>query len=436
MAVPIRFKRRAVGGSAGAPAALKTAEPAYNMQDGKMYIGFGDDGSGNATSIKAFGADNWIVNIPAGGANGYVLSKLSAADGDVGWAAPAVGGSSYTASGNGIELSGSEFQLNFSEIATGINLGNYALTSSLANYALLAANTFTGKQTFMASGTGAASINLPHGVAPTTPDNGDVWTTSAGGMFARINGATKTVAFTDSALTGNTTGSAATLTTSRNFSISGGGITATAVGFNGSAAVVLNASVDAGHITLARMANLAANSFIGNNTGSAAVPVALTVAQAKTLLAISFSDVSGTASTGQIPNLDANKITSGTIDPARLPAAVFQTPVVSSGGIAALDGGQQAAIAAGTIVVTSDGRFWIYNTGSKTVEGSYYEMADRTPDWSVIANKPSFATVATTGAYSDLSGLPTLGSMASQNSGAVNITGGSISNVDLDGGTF
>jgi hypothetical protein len=82
----------------------------------------------------------------------------------------------------------------------------------------------------------------------------------------------------------NTTGSAATLTTSRNFSISGGGITASAVGFNGSAAVALNASVDAGHITLARMANLAANSIIGNNTGSAAVPAALTAAQVRTLI--------------------------------------------------------------------------------------------------------------------------------------------------------
>lgn len=82
----------------------------------------------------------------------------------------------------------------------------------------------------------------------------------------------------------NTTGSAATLTTSRNFSITGGGITAAAVGFNGSGAVVLNASVDAGHITLARMANLAANSIIGNNTGSPATPLALTTAQVRTLI--------------------------------------------------------------------------------------------------------------------------------------------------------
>jgi hypothetical protein len=84
-------------------------------------------------------------------------------------------------------------------------------------------------------------------------------------------------------ITGNA-GTATALQTSRNFSISGGGISASAVGFDGSAVVVLNASVDAGHITLARMADLAANSFIGNNTGIAATPLALTGTQATALL--------------------------------------------------------------------------------------------------------------------------------------------------------
>jgi hypothetical protein len=45
-------------------------------------------------------------------------------------------------------------------------------------------------------------------------------------------------------------------------------------------------AVDAGAITLAKQANLAANSIQGNNTGSAATPIALTIAQTKTLLQI------------------------------------------------------------------------------------------------------------------------------------------------------
>lgn len=40
-----------------------------------------------------------------------------------------------------------------------------------------------------ASTTTRASINLPHGTAPTSPVDGDIWTTSAG-LFVRINGAT------------------------------------------------------------------------------------------------------------------------------------------------------------------------------------------------------------------------------------------------------
>lgn len=55
MANIIRIKRRAAGGSAGAPASLKTAELAYNEQDNTLYYGFGNDGSGNATSIITIG---------------------------------------------------------------------------------------------------------------------------------------------------------------------------------------------------------------------------------------------------------------------------------------------------------------------------------------------------------------------------------------------
>ena len=52
MANTIQFKRR-VSGNAGAPAALKSGEVAHNEVDDTLYIGKGDDGSGNATSIVA-----------------------------------------------------------------------------------------------------------------------------------------------------------------------------------------------------------------------------------------------------------------------------------------------------------------------------------------------------------------------------------------------
>jgi hypothetical protein len=51
MAVTILLKKRAVGGAAGAPTTLASAEPAYNEQDDTLYYGKGDNGSGVATSI-------------------------------------------------------------------------------------------------------------------------------------------------------------------------------------------------------------------------------------------------------------------------------------------------------------------------------------------------------------------------------------------------
>jgi hypothetical protein len=46
-----------------------------------------------------------------------------------------------------------------------------------------------------ASATGGAGLRLPHGAAPTSPVDGDVWTTTTG-VFARVNGVTKTFTLT------------------------------------------------------------------------------------------------------------------------------------------------------------------------------------------------------------------------------------------------
>ena len=90
-----------------------------------------------------------------------------------------------------------------------------------------------------------------------------------------------------------------------------------------------------------------------------------------------------------IENLDAGVITSGILDPARLPPTAFQAPIVTT-TIANLTTAQQESIRAGTIVIaTSDGRYWYYKSGNKTLESSYEEGADKTPDWSVIANRPT-----------------------------------------------
>ena len=57
MASTIRIKKRAASGSAGAPSSLASSELAFNenASDKKLYYGYGDNGSGVATSIIAVG---------------------------------------------------------------------------------------------------------------------------------------------------------------------------------------------------------------------------------------------------------------------------------------------------------------------------------------------------------------------------------------------
>ncbi len=60
MANTIQLKRR-VSGVAGAPAALKSGELAHSEVDDTLYVGKGDDGSGNATAI-----------VPVAGSGGFL----------------------------------------------------------------------------------------------------------------------------------------------------------------------------------------------------------------------------------------------------------------------------------------------------------------------------------------------------------------------------
>lgn len=91
-----------------------------------------------------------------------------------------------------------------------------------------------------------------------------------------------------------------------------------------------------------------------------------------------------------IADLDASVITTGQFDPARIPVLVGQVPIVSTGGLDALTTTQQNFVKAGTLVATTDGRRWVYSgMGSKTAEASYIEQGDITPEWSVIANRPT-----------------------------------------------
>jgi hypothetical protein len=112
---------------------------------------------------------------------------------------------SYTAS-NGVTLSGTDFQHadtsaqassdnSNAVLVQDITLDGFGHLTGLATadmdprFVNTAGDTMTGKLTTAASASGGAGLTLPHGAAPSTPVNGDIWTTAAG-IYARINGAT------------------------------------------------------------------------------------------------------------------------------------------------------------------------------------------------------------------------------------------------------
>jgi hypothetical protein len=112
----------------------------------------------------------------------------------------------------------------------------------------------------------------------------------------------------------------------------------------------------------------------------------------------------------------------GVLSVDQIPVLPSQVPVVAT-SIAALTTAQQDSILAGTVLITADGKRYVYKgEGTKTTETSYIVLADIAPTWSAITNKPTnftptthghsvaeitgLAAVATSGEYSALIGAP------------------------------
>lgn len=135
MSAVIKLKRTALSGKIPTSADIVAGELAVNMADGKLYTK--DD-------------NNNIVNLS--GADELHTHQMSQVEG---------------------------------------------LNTELSKKADIAGVVFTGKVGTKASATTGAGINLPHGVAPTAPVNGDMWTTTSA-LFVRLNGTTRQLAHTSS----------------------------------------------------------------------------------------------------------------------------------------------------------------------------------------------------------------------------------------------
>lgn len=80
MANIIRIKRRLAGGAAGAPASLGTAELAWNQQDNILYGGFGDAGSGVASSVVALAGPGAFATLASPTFTGTPAAPTAAAN--------------------------------------------------------------------------------------------------------------------------------------------------------------------------------------------------------------------------------------------------------------------------------------------------------------------------------------------------------------------
>lgn len=140
-----------------------------------------DTSTSSTVSSLSLGSGSFDANSIVGGnatLNGFGLALAYGSGANISFA----DGTTQSTAGVDYAYLGSNYYT-----ASYIN-GNYASVGQLNTKANIASPTFTGVVVTAASATSGSGFRLPHGAAPTTPTNGDLWTTTTG-LFVRINGA-------------------------------------------------------------------------------------------------------------------------------------------------------------------------------------------------------------------------------------------------------
>ena len=297
----IRLKKRSASGAAGAPSSLAPSEVAFNEADKKLYYGFGDDGSGGASSILSIAGEGAVMHL--GNIN-------QTAAGNKTFSGNITVGGNLTVNGTTTTLSSTN-----SVVADKIiELGNGTSGAPSGDSGIViergsSSNAFMGwdesSDTFLmgtGSFTGSSTGNL---------------TVTKGTLNANIIGdVTGTV-------TGGVSGNAATATklqTARNIA---------GVAFDGTQNISLN--------------NNAITNGAGYITGSGNAATATKLQTARTIAGVSFDGTqnialnnnsitngAGYVTSSIIGSLNASNLTSGTVPDARLPGTITSNITWSS----------------------------------------------------------------------------------------------------------
>lgn len=411
MANTLRIKRRAAGGAAGAPSSLENAELAFNEQDDTLYYGEGTGGSGgSATTILAIGGSGAFTTLTTA----QTISGNKTFTGTVDLSGATLSGN--TTFSNNLTVTG---DLTVDGTTTTVN----STTVSVDDKNIELGS--TASPTDASADGGGITLKGTTDKTFNWVDSTDSWTSSehidlASGKEFKIAGTSVLSGSTlGSGVTGSSLTSVGTLTTgtwsASTIAVNKGG-TGQSSYTNGQ---LLIGNTTGNTLTKATL-TAGSNISITNGTGS------ITIAATDTNTEYTAGDGLDLSSTEFSVDLKANgglviESTELAVDLAA--SSITGTLAISDGGTGATTASAARTalgLAIGTDVQAFDAQLADV-AGLAVTDGNF-----------IVGDGSNFVVESGSTARTSLG----LGTIATQDSNSVSITGGSIDGITFDGGTF